>query len=283
MKLIIDSNKLQSEDLRSYLKKSKENYAVLTDFSAIEAYKKDPLKSIFKSMSIVSEFPNQVIILKSSIKICGLSGRKKGLQKRLIDESQTKGFHKYISDLRSIASGDKKLESNIREHGKHANDHLDKMLYEAEKSRDALITLGNTLTKEERALIRNKGDYTSDLINKVITTTIEMSNQIFINFPHHIKPPCYKELPNTFIFRTTLASYLIGLYRFCNGGLDNLKAEKLRNDYVDMILVAYATYFDGVLSSDKTVNHFFDQSRAMLYALFDAEVPSLDWHQWKNI
>lgn len=55
----------------------------------------------------------------------------------------------------------------------------------------------------------------------------------------------------------------------------NFPDNKLRNDMVDMAIVAYATYFDGLLSDDKIVNLMFDEVRTRLLAMFDAEIPSL--------
>ena len=88
MRKVVDSNQLQSDALRSYLSQSKQNFAVLTDYAAMEAYKGDTLVSIYKSMEILTAFPDQVIVLKNTLVTCGLSGRGSGLQRRLIDRSR---------------------------------------------------------------------------------------------------------------------------------------------------------------------------------------------------
>ena len=63
---VVDTNCLQSEVLRAYLSASADNYAVLTDYAAMEAYKSDTLKSIYCSMELLAQHPKQVIILKGS-------------------------------------------------------------------------------------------------------------------------------------------------------------------------------------------------------------------------
>jgi hypothetical protein len=68
---------------------------------------------------------------------------------------------------------------------------------------------------------------------------------------------------------------LHGLRRFAEGGLGEISPEKLRNDFVDMMLVAYGTYFDGLMSSDKNVNYMYQEVSLLLAGLFDAEVPSI--------
>lgn len=276
MKRVIDSNALQTNELYEFLAKSTQNFAVLPDFAGMEAYKGDPQKTVFKSMAIVSEFPNQVIILKGSAKVCGLSGRRKGLQRRLIDDKQTAGFSEHVQALRLAEAGNARLQKQIRDLGESVNAHFDKMQDEAENSRGAVEDLGKRFTKEERALLRVGEKYTSDLINKVVQTVIEMAGSAFRDSPFVRRRPSYEELPNTFIFRVMFASFLHSIRRFSQGGFGNLSSDKLRNDYVDMMFVAYGSYFDGVMSSDKNVNYMFNETCFLLSSLFDAEVPFIN-------
>lgn len=275
MKYVVDSNQLQTERLRAFLTGSSHNLVVLPDFIAMEAYKGEPLKTIFKSMSILSDFPEQVLILKGSAKVCGLSGRRKGLQRRLIDDEQTRSFPEYTRALRLPEAGNPRLQSQILELGKSANEHLDKMRDEALNIRGAIEILGSHYTKEERAALRMREEYNSELIDKLVRTVMEMTAMIFRDSPLVRRPPSYTELPNTFIFRVTFALYLLGLSRFSQGGFGELSPEKLRNDFVDMMLVAYGSYFDGLLSSDKNVNYMYQETCLLLASLFDAEIPSI--------
>ena len=275
MKRVIDSNQLQTETLRAFLARSPENIAVLPDFVSMEAYKGDPLKSIFKSMSVLSEFPHQVLILKGSAKVCALTGRRKGLQRRLVDEDQTRGFPLYVRHLRAAEAGDARFQDQIRSLGRSANEHLDKMRDEAKNIRGAIEVLGSRYTKEERAVLRAKEEYTPEMIDKLVRTVIEMTGMMFQDSSLTLKRPTYEELPNTFMFRVTFAMYLLSLRRFAQGGFGELSAEKLRNDFVDMMLVAYGTYFDGIMSSDKNVTYMFQETSLLLTALLDGEVPSL--------
>lgn len=275
MKLVIDSNQLQTEQLRDFLGKSPRNIAVLPDFAAMEAYKGDPLKSIFKSMSVLSDFPKQVVILKGSEKVCRLCGRVKGLRRRLVDESQTRGFPDYIRTLKLAEAGNTSLQAQLSALGHYANKHLDKMLRESENILSAIAVLGKSYTKEELALLRSKGKYSPELIDKLVIVILEMAAVIFKDSPLVRKTPVYAELPNTFYFRASFAFYLLVLRRFANGGIGGLSLATLRNDFVDMMFVAYATYFDGLMSSDKNAKYMFDETSLLLAALFNAEVPSL--------
>ena len=275
MKLVIDSNELQTPRLREFLSSSPNNLAVVPDFAAMEAYKGDSLKTIFKSMAVLADFPNQVVVLNGSAKNCGMSGRRKGLQRRLIDEAQTRGFPEYIRAIRLAEAGDTQLQAEIMRLGESANEHLEKMRSEATNIRKAIEILGSRYTKGERAVFRTKAEYTAELIDKLVRTVLEMAAMIFGESPLVRKKPTYAELPNTFIFRVTFGCYLLGLTRYSQGGFSNLSADKLRNDFVDIMFVAYGTFFDGLMSSDKNVNHMFNEVSLLLSGLFDAEIPSL--------
>ena len=91
MRMVIDSNYLQAPALKKYLSESTENYAVLTDYAAMEPFKGEP-QVIYRSMEILAERPRQVIILKSTQEVCGLSSSDAIRPDGLIDLDQTRGF-----------------------------------------------------------------------------------------------------------------------------------------------------------------------------------------------
>jgi len=62
---------------------------VLTEFAAIESYKGATLRSVFLNMAVLSEFPNQVIVLKGAELTQTLIDRISNPQLRLTDPSQT--------------------------------------------------------------------------------------------------------------------------------------------------------------------------------------------------
>src|SRR5258708_3432617 len=102
---VVDTNYLQCEALRSYLAASTDNYAVLTDYAAMEAYKGDALNWIYGRMEILAQYPKQVLILRGLQDICRLNGRAAASQESLIDEAQTNDFSDYCRDLLAAKHG----------------------------------------------------------------------------------------------------------------------------------------------------------------------------------
>ena len=161
MKFVIDSNQLQTAALREFLSKSPNNFAVLPDFVSMEAYKGNSFETICKSMSVLSDFPRQVIVLKRTQTIIRQRGHASGLQRRLIDKKQTTEFAGFIKKLLLTMKGQTTYRAAIETHGQYANAHFEQMIGDVPKLRDAFFDL-NTYTKEERALLRSPPVATSN-------------------------------------------------------------------------------------------------------------------------
>ena len=103
---VVDTNCLQSEALRAYLSASAHNYVILTNYAAMEAYKGDTLKSIYRSMEILAQHPKRVIVLRGAQDICALNGHAAASLEPLIDEVQTREFSEYCQHLLAAKRGD---------------------------------------------------------------------------------------------------------------------------------------------------------------------------------
>ena len=250
MRMVIDSNYLQASGLREYFAKSPNNFAVVTDYASMEAYKGDTLASIYRSMQILAQFPRQVIVLKGTITVCGLKGRQSGLQRRMIDEGQTKGFSLYCRRLEAAKRGDVDLQHQLLDYGRAADAQMARMLADAKKFPASLELVASTYTKQELQILRRDVPYTDDLFEKVAKNILTLAAMMFANHPSVPKLPPASELPYTFIFRSALCAYLLALRWVSVGGASRVKPERIRNDLVDVSFATFATYFDGLLTAD---------------------------------
>ncbi len=271
MRKVFDSNVLQSERLREYLSKSTQNYVVLTDFAAMEAYKGNTLTSIYRSMKILARYPKQVIVLKGTQAVCGLRGRAAGLQRRLIDERQTQDFGEYCQHLHAAKRGDLFLQNQLLHHGHEATAHMDRMLADAADIPSTFDEVAKTYTATELQVLRKGSQLTEEMIDKLIQNILLLAAQMFKDHPRATKWPDVVELPNTFIFRSTLCGYLLFLRWISVGGARKIRPERMRNDIVDVNFAAYATYFDGLLTEDKKLNGIYREAEFLLAAIFTAK------------
>jgi len=261
--MVVDSNALQSPLLRDYLSKSTSNFAVLTDYSSMEAYKGDTLVSIFQSMALVAEFPRQVIVLKPIMVVRGLRGQRPGLQRRLIDHEQTRGFRKYCERLLAAKLGDVYLRDQILRRGREADAQMARVLVDAINIPAAIEEVKNTFTDAELKIIRTGFPLSEQLASKVIKYILLLTHFLFSRHPGPAVRN-FDELLNTFLFRTALCLFLYALDWISMGGPTGVKAEKIRNDLVDMNIATFATYFDGLLTMDEKARRIYQQAAFVL-------------------
>jgi hypothetical protein len=271
-RLVVDSNALHCETLRAFLSASPNNYAVLNDYAAMEAYKGDTLKSIFPSMKIASEFSRQIIILKSTGHICSLSGRGQRLQRRMIDERQTRDFPKFCRRLKAAEHGDAALRKQLLESGRVADTQMDRILASAPILPGAIKELRETFREEELKAIRLGKPFPDALIEKAVKFIMQLA---LTAMKSHPTPPSrigsVNELQNTFLFRHSVATFVWSLDWIAQGKPDIARADRVRNDVVDIIFATYATFFDGLLSNDKRAQLIYHGTHSILTML--ARVP----------
>ena len=169
MRKIVDTNFFQCEGIRAYLAKSPQHYAVLTDYAAMEAHKGDTLASIYRSMEIFSQYPKQVIVLKPTGIVCGLSGRQPGLQRRLIEKRQTREFATYCRALFTAKRGDASIQAQVLKHGQVATARMGAMLADAANIPAIIDELASdTYTNNELQIVRKRSTYTEQMISKML-------------------------------------------------------------------------------------------------------------------
>lgn len=266
MKKIIDKNYFQDEELTGWLSGSKQNYVVLTDFAAMEAYKGDTVQNIFPSMKILSHFPDQVLVLKNTQKVCRLNMRGKGLQRRLVDDVQTREFGEYCKALRKAKEGDRGNRAALMSRGEEANQFMDTLLRSALNIKDGIEAFSKMFTSEELKIIRRHGTYTPQMTDKFRTQTYMVTAKLFIKFGFNTLPS-FSQTINSFIFRYSLCGHLLALRWISHGGVGTVNLETIRNDAIDMNYITFATYFDGFLSNDRKASSLFAEVNAHLKEL----------------
>ena len=263
MKSVVDSNYLQSEDLRTYLRRSRANEVVFTDYAFIEATKDDTFASVYKSLTILSEFPQQVIVLKTTWDVCSLHGGSKGLQRRLVDVPRTREFEMFCNALRNAQRGEPSMQQELLRLGREATAHLHGVRQDATAFAESGLEAATMLTREEQRQVRDSDQVPIETLRKLTQATIWQCEVLFANHPAIRRLPTRVELPNTYIFRSSLC-HLILVIKWAFDGGTSPSPDRLRNDMVDTHFAAYSTYFDALLSKDRTPQLIARQARAFL-------------------
>ncbi len=275
MRKVVDRNYLQSPELRNYLAAWRKHRVVLTDYAAMEAFKGDALANIASATEILREFPKQVTVLKSTSSAATLKGRRCGFTRRMIDRDQTRGFPGWCEHLARALAGDKDLQRQIIENGKEADAHLKRMRDDQENYAQNLEAMAKNFSEAELKALRKHEPISEEMFGKIQSHILEMAGFLFAAHPSIPELPPARELPYTFIFRYATAGYLVALRWMSVGGARNVKPEKIRNDIVDAAYAAYATYFQGLLSTDAGANEICADAK-FLISLFVATPPPPD-------
>ncbi len=246
---VVDSNCLQDACLEKFLSNPRNSVAI-SDQVAIEAYKGDTLKGIYKSYEILSKYPKQVHILKRTKIACGLSPKNKGLRARFIDNSETKSFPRFCKDLRAAQRGDKKIERAILEHGSAANQFMGEAEDNAKNMKEEVEKIFAGLSKDDKRKLREGRPYPESISKKIITDILIITREAFelhSNFNGFINVPL---VHNYYIFRYAVSSYFLALRWKLTGGINDARPDRLRNDAIDMQIISFSTFFDGILTND---------------------------------
>lgn len=269
MKKVIDTGALRSDELEDFLKSSPLNVAVLCDYAMMEAYKGDSALNLRRSLGIVSQFPSQVLILRSTNVISRLRPRRMGLHRRFTDEKQTAGFPNYCSAMLEGAADPSDAAIDIDHKAAVAKEHFELLTTSAETVREGILKFAKSYPPETLKALRLRLPYPASLRDRVVKDVCALTALHWRTiFGGHSELPPAKRVVDSFLFRYSLCMYVLALRWIADGGIESVPAKKLSNDPTDMIFAAYATFFDGLITSDSKLMELYCHAKWLHANLF---------------
>lgn len=267
-RFVVDANYATAPELRDWFEGGPDHVAVLTDYFAIEAYRRGSAVAVAKQFAILAEFPHQVVIARDTGSLSALPAQAEHGATRVIDPSATCGFPQFCRELRR-ANGHAVLERAIRKHLDAAEAQLDRMLAGVEQFGAAMNTLAREFHPADLKSIRKPGvPYSAGAIATMLEHIVHLTWLLFEEHPTAVRPLSVEQLPHTFLFRAALCGYLSWKERIADGSTVNVRPETLRNDLVDAFHCATALYFDGLFTNDRRAAHVHQEARALMNELF---------------
>ncbi len=257
MKKVVDINYLCRPELEDYLARSNDNRVVFTDFARMETCKCNAVKNLVRSLGIVSRYPTRVILLKQTREIVRLTLGPSKVPECLIDVEQTIGFHDFCKQNRDAQKGDIFVTEQILSEQLIASQYFEEQLQPHQFKVDVIKGLAKSYDPSQLKALRSRKELSPDILEKITKDVLLLTAHLFKEHPDVQAPPTSEYLKNSYVFRYAVSAYLLCLKWIRDGGFDQVAPEKLRNDAVDMSYVAYATYFDGLLSLDKKLNEIY--------------------------
>ena len=263
MRVVIDSNRVQSEELERFLASAPGHRAVVTDWLMMEAYKGDTQRSIYKSLGVLAKFPRQVIVLRNTgICMCRRVGPQ--MASRLIWDEHTRTFPRFISEIADAQAGNALIEQSLFWRGEKASERMEALMDIADLLMDGHRSMSAVLTSRNIAAIRTNKDVPTDILKRVFEISDSVSQgfreQIDGSVPHERG----KRFGDDFLFRVGIGVTASFLEWVRTGSPPIIKAAKVRNDHVDSMLAVFGTYFNGVMSGDRRLQRIHLLSRKLL-------------------
>jgi hypothetical protein len=173
--------------------------------------------------------------------------------------------------MKHVVSGNRSYDPWLREAQKLAKAHLDgTVLSDVPKIEDATSAFRELFTPAEIKQLRKEGFDCKPLRAKLPQQVLMLAAIFFNN--HRDRPKAQRlfvETVNTLMFRIALAYYIQTLLRFSTGADATANPLKYRNDMVDCSYVAYASFFDGLLTADRRLQEIYHHTRLVLDALIE--------------
>lgn len=264
MKKIVDINYFTDPGLEIFFKKNSSNIAVITSISAIEAYRKGPPKEVLNLFRTFSKFPNQVLFLEHTKKVITLKPSSRNMQRRMIDENATKEFKSFINQISFSREPSNAISLRLN----HLHAEANRLMKQAAEDMDGIASslrgFSQSLTQEQLGKIRRGEQFDPELAFKIISQIFALSKNLYDRENPWKEMFDYSSIRNTYQFRLSICSYLLVLRWLKDGKTHAGKLEHVRNDVVDLTYVAFATFFDGLLTRDKKMNELYERARYML-------------------
>lgn len=261
-RMVVDTNSLQTDKLRTYLSAASDNKVVVTPYVELEMLKGDAPRNVIKATEILANHSKQVVLTKGSMSVARLKGKRKGLKKRLSSGRRTTAFRNWSRSTRVKAqSGDKRSLRRITAAAAGVQAQLADMRADAQTFQQNIDQARERYTKQDIDAFR-AGEFNSALTEKLRAQVVDMTQQFYENHPDKLDWPPKDDVLHTYIFRFALCARLHALYVIANGVAK--APENLPNDFIDVSVAAYATCFDGLLSEDKMTLDIYRKARYLL-------------------
>lgn len=268
IRIVVDSNSLNSDELRAFLNASDRHFAVLTDFAWMEAYKSNSVSVLKKSLAVLGTHPSQVIHLFGTREISSLDYRQAGIAKRMARRDAEKDFKATVANINRLPDDGTLDLASWTSHVEAAKAYIDGVLLnEMEETRDSFPEIQEIFTADEVSALRKNHPIDVSIAGKIFDLASLTGGIIAKRHPHGVRGPSLKSKIDTFIFRYALASSLYLVEWIRQGSHVGKAVSKIRNDLIDLNFATYATYFNGVLSKDKNVQRFHHEMRVVLKIL----------------
>lgn len=245
---VVDFGALNSPELREYLGASSGNFAVLTDYLGIEAFKQKENRHVRNAFETVRQFPRQVIVLRSGDRCVRLVTNKDVTPDNFIDWEQTEGFSDFCYRLADDSQTE--ILAQLMAKQTKARAVIAELGAKSDLLRDSVKNLKAIYSNEVIKSLKSGKAPPVDVREAAAREIVASTKVLFSDLIPPIPPPPAREAAYSLLFRFALSLHARAVWWISHGGHEQLRPDRLRNDGIDTVYVAYSTFFDGIITED---------------------------------
>lgn len=252
-RLVIDSSMLQSEDLRRFLGVSVTNFAVLPDFAWFELYKQKSVEAIVTALSVIGDFPEQIIVLKSGREIAEIDPRTPVMTSMMQRTDVAHHIRGMVTTLNGPDRDEPEVSAQLERLWSGAVNLLPGMIEGAQDIVTSLPEMAEQMfAAEQLRIIRRNMRYTQDMFSSIFGAADQIWETLSGGNPDQIQSSRLKEFKTrTYLYRYALAIVIYLLWWIKNGNQAQKRLDRTRNDLIDLSFAVYGTYYEGLMTADK--------------------------------
>lgn len=266
VRVVIDTNCLESEELRIFLNAVTSNFAVLPEHTMAEVFKHKNLESIYASHSVLCDFPRQVIVLKANRFAAGVNPRVAAISNRFIDRESTRSFSAFCDALKAAKEGHDGYNRQLEKRQEWARERVDSVQEGLGDQSEALEEIRALFTAEDLRRLGAGEKLTERSRGLILSATQSLTERLAERQPIPLVVPRPPHRYYAFTWRYALC-HLIQLVRLMGKGAVRRAPAKARNDHFDNVFATFGTYYNGLMTHDAELFATHGIARIILGAL----------------
>lgn len=267
---VVDSNMLQAPALRAWLAEEPGNVAVLPDYLWLEIYKQQTVSGLVAAFTVIRDFPNQIAVLKSSGELGALDPSHPALVERMLRPGVADEMRMMVKAIALAQQGEPEVIAQLQEKWASAVAHTDGMLEGTADIVQSLPEIAEAFTADEIRRCRTNTRYTTAMFEKIFGA----ADQLYETFlglhggtPGHLSE---EHRYDTYLYRQALAVIIYALWWIKNGSQIPQRLDRANNDFIDLWLAVYGTYFAGLITEDVKAHWMHDNLSAALNSIAES-------------
>lgn len=248
MRVVIDTNRLEDDELRIFLSADRENKAVLPEHTMAEVFKPRSLEAIYSQFLILSDFPKQVIVLKGNRHILKVRADAPAIANRFINRDETRAVPKFYKAISAAKAGNVGYQRQQIERHQWSIERVETALIELGDQSEAFAELRDAFGPEDLRRLAAKEPSTNRFRTNLMGTTDYLASRLRegrTGLPLMEPPARYYD----FTWRYALCHLVQALGLVAKGAVRR-KPDKSANDHFDNVFATFGTYFNGLMTMD---------------------------------